>query len=182
MQRLSRPVVCAGKPLSRLPIFSQQHVAKLLVGGREAILTSLTPCDALIPGSSANRFDALLSIADFPSRHNAVTFIDYLNIGENIVTSPSRNLVVKSLDDLCGRQVALLRGTATMEEANKVSAKCVANGKAPLVVATYPDTNMTLLSLTTNASEVGLARARWPPNVSDQRRQAVTPRAGGATS
>jgi polar amino acid transport system substrate-binding protein len=110
--------------------------------------------DALIPGLTANRFDALLSLADFPSRHGAVTFIDYLNIGENIVTSPSRNLVVNSLDDLCGRQVALPRGTATMEEANKVSAKCVAAGKAPLVVATYPDTNMTLLSLTTNASEV----------------------------
>jgi polar amino acid transport system substrate-binding protein len=110
--------------------------------------------DALIPGLAANRFDVLLSLADFPSRHNVVTFVDYLNIGETIVASPSRKLVVKSLDDLCGLQVALPRGTATVEEANKLNAKCAANGKKQMSIATYPDTNMTLLSLTTNASDV----------------------------
>ncbi|MDR5822331.1 ABC transporter substrate-binding protein [Caballeronia sp. LZ043] len=112
-----------------------------------------TSFDALIPGLTANRFDVLLSLADFPSRHNMVTFVDYLNIGETIVASPSRNLVVESLDDLCGLQVALPRGTATVEEANKLSANCVAQGKKPLSLATYPDTNMTLLSLTTKASD-----------------------------
>lgn len=109
--------------------------------------------DALIPGLSANRFDVLLSLADFPSRHNVVTFVDYLNIGETIVASPSRKLSVKSLDDLCGLQIALPRGTATVEEANRLNTKCVAAGKKPMTIATYPDTNMTLLSLTTNASE-----------------------------
>ena len=37
--------------------------------------------DSLIPGLAANRFDVLLSLGDFPSRHSKVTFIDYLNVG-----------------------------------------------------------------------------------------------------
>ncbi|WP_118183910.1 ABC transporter substrate-binding protein [Paraburkholderia phosphatilytica] len=109
--------------------------------------------DSLIPGLGANRFDVLLSLGDFPSRHGKVTFVDYLNVGQTIVASPSRKLVIKSLDDLCGLQIAFSRGTAPIEQANKVSSKCVANGKKPITIATYPDTNMTLLSLTNDASQ-----------------------------
>jgi polar amino acid transport system substrate-binding protein len=109
--------------------------------------------DSLIPGLSANRFDVLLSLGDFASRHGKVTFIDYLNVGQTIVASPKRPLVVKSLDDLCGLQLALPRGTAPLEQANKVSSRCVANGKKAITIATYPDTNMTLLSLSNDASQ-----------------------------
>ena len=110
--------------------------------------------DALIPGLSANRFDVLLSLADFTSRHPVVTFVDYLNMGETIVVSPARPLSMKSLDDLCGLQVALPRGSASMQESAGISERCAKAGKKPLVVATYPDSNMALLSLSTGASEV----------------------------
>jgi polar amino acid transport system substrate-binding protein len=109
--------------------------------------------DSLIPGLSANRFDALLSLGDFPSRHGKVTFIDYLNVGQTIVASPQKHLVIKSLSDLCGMQIAMPRGTAPTQQANQVSSKCVADGKKPITIATYPDTNMTLLSLTNDTSQ-----------------------------
>jgi len=109
--------------------------------------------DSLIPGLSANRFDVLLSLGDFPSRHGKVTFVDYLNVGQTIVASPQKHLVIKSLGDLCGMQIAMPRGTAPTEQANQVSAKCVADGKKPISIATYPDTNMTLLSLTNGTSQ-----------------------------
>ncbi|MFM0721444.1 ABC transporter substrate-binding protein [Paraburkholderia strydomiana] len=109
--------------------------------------------DSLIPGLAANRFDVLLSLGDFPSRHSKVTFIDYLNVGQTIVASPKRQMTLKSLDDLCGMQIALPRGTAPMQRANEVSNKCVADGKKAISIATYPDTNMTLMSLTNEASQ-----------------------------
>ncbi|EIF31518.1 periplasmic component of amino acid ABC-type transporter/signal transduction system [Burkholderia sp. Ch1-1] len=109
--------------------------------------------DSLIPGLAANRFDVLLSLGDFPSRHSKVTFIDYLNVGQTIVASPKRQLTLKSLDDLCGMRIALPRGTAPLQRANEVSSKCVANGKKAISIATYPDTNMTLMSLTNEASQ-----------------------------
>jgi polar amino acid transport system substrate-binding protein len=110
--------------------------------------------DSLIPGLAANRFDVLLSLGDFPSRHGKVTFIDYLNVGQTIVASPKRQSTLKSLDDLCGMQIALPRGTAPLQRANEVSNKCVENGKKAISIATYPDTNMTLMSLTNEASQV----------------------------
>ena len=110
--------------------------------------------DVLIPGLSANRFDVLLSLSDFTSRHQVVTFVDYLNMGETIVTSPGRQLSLKSLDDMCGLQVAMARGSAAIPDATKISERCTKGGKKPLTVATYPDSNMTLLSLTTGASDV----------------------------
>jgi hypothetical protein len=126
----------------------------------------------------ASRFPA----CRYSVNSNAVTFIDYLNIGENIVTSPSRNLDVESLDDLCERQVALPRGTATMEQANKVSARCVANGKSaardcdlsrhPYDVA-VPDDEC-------ERSGVGRLACCAEIQIGLFRRQAVTPRASGA--
>ncbi|MCX4156651.1 MULTISPECIES: ABC transporter substrate-binding protein [Paraburkholderia] len=109
--------------------------------------------DSLIPGLAADRFDVLLSLGDFPSRHSKVTFIDYLNVGQTIVASSKRQLTLKSLDDLCGMQIALPRGTAPLQRANEVSNKCVADGKKAISIATYPDTNMTLMSLTNEASQ-----------------------------
>ncbi|MFL9872560.1 ABC transporter substrate-binding protein [Paraburkholderia megapolitana] len=109
--------------------------------------------DSLIPGLAANRFDVLLSLGDFPSRHGKVTFIDYLNVGQTIVASRKARLTLKSLDDLCGMQIALPRGTAPLQRANEVSSKCVADGKKAISIATYPDTNMTLMSLTNEASQ-----------------------------
>lgn len=110
--------------------------------------------DALIPGLSANRFDVLLSLSDFAARQKVVTFVDYLDMGLTVVTTPSKALKMQSLDELCGMQLALPRGTASMEKANTLSEKCVKTGKKPVTVATYPDSNMTLLSLSTGASQV----------------------------
>lgn len=110
--------------------------------------------DALIPGLGANRFDVLLSLADFSSRQKVVTFVDYLDMGMTVVAMPSRAVTLPSLDALCGMQLALPRGTASMEKATKLSEKCQKDGKRPISVATYPDSNMTLLSLSTGASQV----------------------------
>lgn len=110
--------------------------------------------DALIPGLSANRFDVLLSLSDFASRQKVVTFVDYLDMGLTVVAQPGRPLAVTSLDDMCGLQIALPRGTATMEKTARLNDQCVKAGKKPLTVATYPDSNMTLLSLSTGASQV----------------------------
>ncbi|WP_459619929.1 ABC transporter substrate-binding protein [Burkholderia sp. 3C] len=110
--------------------------------------------DSLIPGLAANRFNALLSLGDFPSRQGKVTFVDYLKVGQSIVTSPGSRLSIGSVKDLCGVSVAIPRASQQMEKGAEVSEQCAAAGKKPLGISTYPDTNMTLLSLTNGASQV----------------------------
>ena len=107
-----------------------------------------------LPGQNLYReISSCSNFGDFQARHGKVTFIDYLNVGQTIVGTPKRGLVVKSLSDLCGLKVAIPRATAQAEKANELSSKCVADGKKPISVATYPDTNMTLLALTNDSSE-----------------------------
>ncbi|MGH8417683.1 MAG: ABC transporter substrate-binding protein [Pseudomonas sp.] len=113
-----------------------------------------TSFDALIPGMSANRFDVILSLSDYPARHNTVTFVDYLNMGETIVAAPASKLSITSNDDLCGLRLAVLRGTGASKESAVISDRCVANDKKAIEVSTYPDANMALLSLSTGVSEV----------------------------
>lgn len=110
--------------------------------------------DALVPGLSAGRFDVLLSLADFKSRQSAVTFIDYLNMGETVVALPSTKLTLRSLEEMCGLQVAVPKGSGTIPESGRISEKCVREGKPAVTLATYPDSNMALLSVTTGASQV----------------------------
>jgi polar amino acid transport system substrate-binding protein len=110
--------------------------------------------DALLPGMVANRFDALLSLSDFKSRQRAVTFVDYLDMGETVVAKPGHMIAMKSSADLCGLQVAIARGTAAMQSALKLTESCKDSGKKPLVISTYPDGNMTLLSVTTGSADV----------------------------
>lgn len=113
-----------------------------------------TSFDALIPGMAAKRFDVLLSLSDYPDRHNTVTFVDYLNMGETIVAAPETDITINSNDDLCGLKLAVLRGTGASKESAVVSDRCVKNGKKAIEVSTYPDANMALLSLSTGVSEV----------------------------
>lgn len=110
--------------------------------------------DAMLPGMAANRFDVLLSLSDFPSRHKAVTFVDYLDMGETVVAAPGHIGTLKSTDELCGLKVALQRGSAAMQTAMKLSGTCEKNGKKPLAISTYQDSNMTLLSVSSGASDV----------------------------
>lgn len=111
-----------------------------------------TSFDALQPGLQAKRFDFILSLADFPSRQKMMTLIDYLNISETVVVKPGSTLSIQNLDSLCGLNVAIPRGTATVQMAEKLSEKCVAAGKKPIVSTTYPDTNMTLLAIGNDSS------------------------------
>jgi polar amino acid transport system substrate-binding protein len=102
----------------------------------------------------ANRFDVLISLADFKSRQNAVTFIDYLNMGETVVAPADKNTTLTSLDNMCGLRVAFAKGSGVQPEGERISANCVKQGKQPMIPNIYPDDNLVFLSLTTGASDV----------------------------
>lgn len=110
--------------------------------------------DAMVPGMQAGRYDVLLSLSDFESRHKTITFIDYLNMGETLVISPANPVAVSSKDDLCGMRVAVTRGTGEMHEAQQLSTDCEKNGKKSVSVATYPDTNTAMLTLISGSADV----------------------------
>ncbi|MDG9702275.1 ABC transporter substrate-binding protein [Streptomyces sp. DH37] len=92
--------------------------------------------DGLITGLNSGRHDVIMSaMTDTKQRQEGlddkgkkvgegVDFVDYFRAGSTILVKKGNPEGIKSLDDLCGRTVALQRGTANEELAEAQNEKC----------------------------------------------------------
>ncbi|KJY26233.1 hypothetical protein VR45_37475, partial [Streptomyces sp. NRRL S-495] len=115
-----------------------------------------TPFDELIPGVNARRFDVAMSgISDTPARRNAlgengmptgrpgVDFVDYFIAWTSIIVQKGNPKGIRTLDDLCGRTVAVQRGTTQDEIVSRQVGACERAGK-PLQVHRFDDDTVAL--------------------------------------
>ena len=97
-----------------------------------------TTFDGIIPALKANRFDIIMSaMSDTPERQKEIDFIDYFKAGTSILVKKGNPQGIKSLDDLCGKTIALQKGTTQEEVATDQQAKCASAGKPKINVLTY---------------------------------------------
>ncbi|MFB7471721.1 ABC transporter substrate-binding protein [Kitasatospora sp. NPDC056184] len=81
--------------------------------------------DGLIPGLQAGRFDLVMSsMTDSEQRRQAVDFVDYFRTGGVVMTTKDNPRGIKSLEDLCGKQVVLAKGSSNLEIGEQQNAKC----------------------------------------------------------
>ncbi|MFJ8433969.1 ABC transporter substrate-binding protein [Kitasatospora sp. NPDC094019] len=110
-----------------------------------------TPFDKLIPGVNDKLFDLAMSgISDTPARRNAlgdngmptgrpgVDFVDYFIAWTSIIVQKGNPKGIRTLDDLCGRTVAVQRGTTQDEIVTRQVGACERTGK-PLQVHRFDD-------------------------------------------
>jgi polar amino acid transport system substrate-binding protein len=64
---------------------------------------------------------------------------------------------VNTVAALCGRSVALEKGTTELEEATKQSAKCTKEGKKAVTVLSFPGQNPVNLAIASGRAELGMA-------------------------
>ncbi len=132
---------------------------------------------AIIPGLTTpplgkQRYD--LSISAFsitPERQQKVDMIPYFQAGESLLVAPGNPQHIKSLDDLCGKAVAVQKGTVELDELNDQNQKkCGSNPIQILsfdsqddvitqllngrVVATYQDSPVTGYYISKNPGKV----------------------------
>lgn len=89
----------------------------------------------LIPALQSRRVDFVLSFATVTKdREKTVDFIQYSRSGTGILVAKGNPAGIKSLDDLCGKNVGLQSGAVQVPIAADQSAKCVAAGKASVNV------------------------------------------------
>ncbi|MEE1757267.1 ABC transporter substrate-binding protein [Streptomyces sp. SP18CS02] len=69
-----------------------------------------------------------------------VDFVDYFQSGTAILVKKGNPEGIKTLDDLCGKKVAVQLGTTYADAAKAQSAKCKKDGKPELIIET-PDTD-----------------------------------------
>lgn len=104
--------------------------------------------DAIIPGLTADRYDmAMSAMSDTVERQKQVDFVDYFSAGGGIMTSTANAASIKTLDDLCGKSVGLVKGTTEDADAAEQSEKCKTAGKEPLQTTIYAGQNQAVLAV-----------------------------------
>jgi polar amino acid transport system substrate-binding protein len=84
-----------------------------------------TTFDGIIPALLSKRFDIIMSAMSVtPEREKTISFLSYFNAGTSILVKKGNPQGIKSLDDLCGKTVALQKGTTQEAVAKTQQAKC----------------------------------------------------------
>ena len=114
--------------------------------------------EAIIPGIQAGRYDlGASSFTDTKEREQKVDFVTYFSAGISFYAKSSSNTGVEGLADLCGKTVAVEKGTVEQEESEKQSKTCTKAGKKSVTVLSYPGQNAVNLSIASGRAELGLA-------------------------
>ncbi len=104
--------------------------------------------DGLIPAVRSKRFDVVISaMSDTKKRQAELDFVDYFNAGTSILVKKGNPENINTLDDLCGKTVALQRGTTQEDVAKAQQAKCTAAGKPQIKVLTFDKDTDALLQI-----------------------------------
>ncbi len=101
--------------------------------------------DGLITSLRSKRIDLVMSaLSDTAERQKLVDFVDYFTAGTSILVKKGNPEGIKSLDDFCGKTVALQRGTTQEDVAKAQVTKCQQAGKPLKVLAFDRDTEALL--------------------------------------
>jgi polar amino acid transport system substrate-binding protein len=114
--------------------------------------------ETIIPGLAAGRYDVgASSFTDTKEREKTVDFVDYFNAGISFYAKTGANPGVTTVADLCGKSVAVEKGTVEQEEAEAQSKKCTKEGKKAVTVLIFTGQNAVNLAVSSGRAELGMA-------------------------
>jgi polar amino acid transport system substrate-binding protein len=146
-------------PDGRTVIGVDPDLAKALTGvmGLKSKVVNAT-FDGIIPGLAAGKFDAgMSSFTDTKEREQTVDFVTYYSAGTSFYTKADGGTTVNGLADLCGKKVAVEKGTTQADDGNAQSKKCTAAGKPGVTVSVFPDQNGANLALSSGRAQIGMS-------------------------
>ncbi|MBN9034872.1 MAG: ABC transporter substrate-binding protein [Rhizobiales bacterium] len=125
------------------------------------IVFSSSDFAGMIPAVSSGRYDmAMFGITDTVARQQQVDMIDYLAAGTAIIVAKGNPEGIKSADDLCGKNVAVVASSSQQTIVEQQSAKCA----TPINIMEFPAKAETYLQIRTGravATLDGTAAARY---------------------
>ncbi len=114
--------------------------------------------EAIIPGLAAGRYNlGASSFTDTKERQKTVDFVTYYSAGISFYTKSSANPGVEEIKDLCGKTVAVEKGTVEQEEAEKQDKACAKEGGKSVTVLSFPGQNAVNLAVSSGRAELGMA-------------------------
>jgi polar amino acid transport system substrate-binding protein len=128
-----------------------------LIAGALGLKTEIdvTTFDAIIPGMSAGRYDLTVSsMTPTKERMKQLDFVDYVQMGSALAV-PSGNPAHIDFDTLCGKKVAVLKGSYQLTvNVPDVDAKCTSAGKDQLQIFQFADTRQAISSMLSKRTDV----------------------------
>ena len=131
-------------------------LAKAIAGaaGLKAEVKNAT-FDSIIPGLASHKYDlGMSSFTDTKEREKTVDFVTYFSAGTSFYVKAQGGPAINTLADLCGKTVAVEKGTTQQTDADAQSKKC---GASKVTVLTFPDQNGANLALSSGRAQVGMA-------------------------
>jgi polar amino acid transport system substrate-binding protein len=114
--------------------------------------------DTILPGIASGKYDVgMSSITDTEAREEVVDFVTYFSAGTSFYVKADGGPTIRSLADLCGRTVAVVRGTTQAADAEAQNAACRKAGKPDVEIAVFPDHNVAHVALESSDDAVGMA-------------------------
>ena len=111
--------------------------------------------DGIIPGLAAGKYDmGASSFTDTKEREKTVNFVTYFSAGESFFTKASGGTSITGLSDICGKTVAVEKGTVEESDAQAQSKKC---GSKKVTVLSFTDQNGANLALSSGRAQLGFA-------------------------
>jgi polar amino acid transport system substrate-binding protein len=112
--------------------------------------------DTIIPGLAAGKYDmGASSFTDTKEREKTVDFVDYFIAGESFITKASGGATISGIADICGKTVAVEKGTTEETDAGTQSKKCTSAGKPAVKVLSFADQNAANLALSSGRADLG---------------------------
>lgn len=104
--------------------------------------------DGIIPALQAKKYDVVMSaMTDNKSRQATLTFVDYYSAGTSFVVKSGNPANLNALTDLCGKHVALEKGTTQEMVAQQASTACTKAGHPAVTVDSLPTDTAALLEI-----------------------------------
>ena len=114
--------------------------------------------DSIIPGLASGKYDVgASSFTDTKEREKTVDFVDYFVAGESFYTKASGGANISGIGDICGKTVAVEKGTTEESDAQAQGTKCKKGGKPGVNVLSFPDQNGANLALSSGRAQLGFA-------------------------
>jgi polar amino acid transport system substrate-binding protein len=95
------------------------------------------------------------SFSDNKTREKTVDFVDYFVAGESFITKASGGTTIGSIADICGKTVAVEKGTTEETDAGTQSKKCQSAGKPAVKILSFSDQNGANLALSSGRAQLG---------------------------
>ncbi|MFC4494738.1 ABC transporter substrate-binding protein [Streptomyces ovatisporus] len=128
--------------------------------------------DGIVPAIQAGKFDVAISaITDTKERQAVLDFVDYSESGSGIMVNDGNPKKIATLDDLCGKSVAVQAATNQLDLLRGQQRKCGAAGMKKIDIQTFPkdsDAQLALRARKVVADVLTKPAAGWTAKTADQ--------------